>query len=119
LIIRPALIAVTVVCAALLAVGPAGATTGPGYQFVIGVRLTATGVAFTKQQHVPRGSVVQFFVTNRSNNPRYFVIGGRKTKLLRASQREIFFLGFDRRGAFGYRSFGPNVKTFKGTFTVT
>lgn len=117
-IIQLALVAATFVCAALLAAA-AGATTGPGYQFVIGVRLTGTGVAFTKQQRVPRGSVVQFLVSNLSPTPRYFLIGGRKTKLLRPKQREIFFLGFDRRGAFAYRSWGPNVKSFRGTFTVT
>jgi hypothetical protein len=96
-----------------------GATTGPGYQFVIGVRLTNTGVAFTRQQHVPRGSVVQFFVSNLSRQQRWFVIGGRKTKLLSPKQREVFYLGFDRRGAFEYRSWGPAAKAFRGRFVVT
>jgi hypothetical protein len=117
-IIRVAVATAAVVCAAVLA-ATAGATTGTGYQFVIGVRLTGTGVAFTRQQHVPRGSVVQFLITNQSREPRYFVIGGRKTKLLRPRQRETFFLGFDRRGAFGYRSWGPDAKAFHGTFTIT
>ena len=116
---RRAVPVVAAVAVALAAAAPLGATTGLGYTFVIGVRLTSSGVAFTKQQHVPRGSTVRFYISNLSKQPRYFIIGGRRTKLLQPKQREIFFLGFDRRGTFVYRSWGPRAKAFRGTFVIT
>lgn len=110
--------ATVLVCAAILAAG-AGATTGPGYTFVIGVRLTDRGVAFTRQQHVPRGAGVEFEITNISTAKRRFSIGGRETRLLSPKGRQIFFLGFNRRGTYPYRSWGPNARAFTGVFTVT
>jgi hypothetical protein len=108
------------VAASIGAIGAAGAaaTTGVGYQFVIGVRLTDSGVAFTRQQHVPRGSVVEFLITNLSHKARRFNIGGRQTRLLKPRAHETFFVGFTRRGTFHYRSFGSGARTFAGTFTV-
>lgn len=110
--------AVIVLCAPFVT-GFALATTGPGYEFVIGVRLLKTGVAFTRQQHVPRGSTVQFVVKNLSPQPRWFLIGGRKTHLLRPEQKETYYLGFETRGKFRYRSWGPNARAYSGTFVVT
>jgi hypothetical protein len=119
LIRRVGLLAGVAFAAAVLGVSSARPTTGLGYQFVIGVRLTDHGVAFTKQQHVPRGSVVQFIIANLSHQKRRFNIGGRQTKLLRPKAREVFFLGFDIRGAIHYRSFGPAARAFAGSFSVT
>jgi hypothetical protein len=104
---------------ASLGAGLAQATTGLGYEFVIGVRLLKTGVAFTRQQHVPRGSTVQFVIKNLSPQPRWFVIGGRKTRLLQPNQKETYYLGFEIRGKFTYRSWGPNAKMYRGTFVVS
>ena len=94
-------------------------TTGPGYTFVIGVRLTDHGVGFTKQQRVPLGSTVQFLIVNLSSNRRWFNIGGRQTHLLKPKVKEIFFLAFDVRAKIPYRSWGPHAKTFRGSFEVT
>jgi hypothetical protein len=116
---RVGLLAGVVVAAAVFGVSSAKPTTGLGYQFVIGVRLTDHGVAFTKQQRVPRGSVVQFIIANLSHQRRRFNIGGRQTKLLKPKAREVFFLGFDIRGAIHYRSFGPAAHVFAGSFSVT
>jgi hypothetical protein len=109
---------VAVCCAAALLASSARATTGPGYSFVIGIRLTDKGVVFTRQQRVPRGAGVEFEITNVSTAKRRFEIGGRSTKLLSPKQREIFFLGFSTRGNITYRSFGPNVHMFTGLFKV-
>lgn len=113
-----AMAAVLMVCVPFVS-GFARATTGLGYEFVIGVRLLKTGVAFTRQQHVPRGSTVQFVIKNLSPQPRWFVIGGRKTHLLRPNQKETYYLGFEIRGKFKYRSWGPNARAYSGTFVVT
>lgn len=101
------------------AVAPARATTVPTRELVIGVRLTDRGVTFTRQKQAPRGSVVQFLITNVSRQRRWFTIGGHKTKLLRPRQREAFFLGFDRRGTVAYRSWGPGAAQYHGAFVVT
>lgn len=110
--------AILTICAAFVT-GVAQATTGLGYEFVIGVRLLKTGVAFTRQQHVPRGSTVQFVVKNLSSQPRWFIIGGRRTRLLRPNQKETYYLGFEIRGKFSYRSWGPHARPYRGTFVVT
>ena len=99
-----------VVAASLIGFGAAAAavsahaTTGPGYQFVVGVRLTDHGILFTRQQQFYRGAGVEFEIVNQSSSKRWFNIGGRQTKLLKPKAKEIFFLGFDRRGKVQYRS---------------
>lgn len=109
---------VVLCCAAALLAANVSATTGPGYSFVIGIRLTDHGVAFTRQQRVPRGAGVEFEITNVSSAKRRFQIGGRSTRLLSPKGREIFFLGFTTRGNIAYRSEGPNARTFNGVFKV-
>ena len=113
---RVALAAAAVLC---LAAGSARATTGVGYDFVVGVRLTDSGILFTHQQHFYRGAAVEFEVVNKSSSKRWFNIGGRQTKLLKPNAKEIFFLGFDRRGKVPYRSWGPAARQFTGTFTIS
>ena len=104
---------------ALAPVAPAEATTGLGYQFVVGVHLTDTGITLNGRTSVPRGGAVEFLVTNSSKQPRWFLLGGRRTPLLQPNKRSIFFLGFDRRGTYHYRSAGPQARSFSGTFKVT
>ena len=113
-----------VVAASLIGFGAAAAavsaraTTGPGYQFVVGVRLTDHGILFTRQQQFYRGAGVEFEIVNQSSSKRWFNIGGRQTKLLKPKAKEIFFLGFDRRGKVQYRSWGPKARQFTGAFTI-
>jgi hypothetical protein len=104
---------------ALAPMAPAQATTGLGYQFVVGVQLTNTGITLHGHTSVPRGGAVEFLVTNSSKQPRWFFLGGRKTPLLQPKKHSIFFLGFDRRGSYHYRSAGPHARSFSGTFKVT
>ena len=116
--IRISIALVAVLAFTVAAVAPARGTTGPGYQFVIGVRLHNTGVAFTKG-HVPRGTPCSSSsrTCRRSRATSSLADGGRSS--CEPSQREIFFLGFEYRGKFPYRSWGPNAKQFRGTFVVT
>ncbi len=105
--------------AALAPMPSAQATTAPGYQFAVGVFLTNTGITLRGVKSVRRGSEVQFLIINSSKQSRRFTLGGRKTDLLKPRQRGVFFLGFDLRGSYHYRSSGPHATAFGGTFTVT
>jgi len=94
------------------------ATTEPGYQFVVSFHLTNTGIVTTGPRSVPRGDSVQFLIVNQSTQRRQFYLGGRETPLLRPHMQYAFFLGMETRGPYPYRSSGPHVKTFHGTFRV-
>ena len=94
------------------------ATTEPGYQFVVAFHLTNTGIVTKGPQAVPRGYSVQFLIVNQSAQRRRFYLGGRETPLLRPHMQYVFFLGMEVRGPYPYRSSGPNVRTFRGTFRV-
>jgi hypothetical protein len=94
------------------------ATTEPGYQFVVSFHLTDTGIVAKGPQSVPRGYDVQFLIVNQSTQRRQFFLGGRETPLLRPHTKYVFFLGMEQRGAYPYRSAGPDVKTFRGAFRV-
>jgi len=97
---------------------PAGATTEPGYQFVVSVRLHDNDITIKGHHVVPRGDVVQFLILNLSKQHRWFLLGGRKTKLLGPNQKYVFFLGFDRRGNYPFKSGGPHVAVLHGVFEV-
>jgi hypothetical protein len=112
--------AVTAAAIALLP-SAARATTEPEVIVPLGVRLTDAQVALS-ETHVDRGSIVKLTVLNASGASRAFAIAGRQSKVLKAkSGKQIFFMTFDTRGDYTYRSWSPTKKSAKvltGVFHV-
>lgn len=113
-----ALVAAVVVLPA--AAGARPATTEPVTIAEVGVALGSKQVTFTPPS-VARGLTVRFTITNRASTVRYFAIGGRVTHPLKPKQTQVFFLVFDYRGQFPFRSWGASKKApvVKGHFVVT
>jgi len=106
--------------AVALVPAPADATTEPEVITPIGVRITDRGVALS-QANVDRGAIVKFTVLNASKAQRSFTIAGRRTHVLPAQRgKQIFFMTFDIRGDYPYRSWGATkkIKVLTGVFHV-
>ena len=103
--------------AAAAAVAPAHGTTEPEVITPIGVRMTDNTVQLS-QNEVDRGAIVKFTVLNASRSARSFTIAGRTSKLLKPKAKQTFFMNFDLRGDYAYRSAGAKAKTLRGVFHV-
>jgi hypothetical protein len=111
-------LAVAFAATAAWSVQSALATTEPGYQFIVAFHLENTGIVVKGPSSAPRGDAVQFLIVNFSTQRRRFFLGGRVTTLLKPHQQYVFYIGFNVRGTYPYRSFGPHVKTYRGVFTI-
>jgi len=116
------LLAATFLAASLLAGGASArtATTEPVTITQVGVGLTMKQVTFSPPS-VERGATVRFTIRNNASVGRYFALGGRITHLLKPKQTQVFFLVFDFRGQFPFKSWGATktAPIVKGKFAVT
>jgi hypothetical protein len=122
-VLKQGVLLVAALVGAVLLAGGASAgtkTTEPVTITEVGVGLTVKQVTFTPP-NVERGATVRFTVTNNASVKRYFAIGGRVTHLLKPKQSQVFFLVFDFRGQFPFKSWGATkaAHVLKGKFVVT
>jgi hypothetical protein len=111
--------ALAALCAALIAVPGASATTEPTNFIIFNVQLVPGTVKFAPQPTAERGTTGEFKIYNKTKKPLRFELAGRMSKLVKPKAHTIFFLLLYERGTYTWRAFGPNAPTLKGTFEVT
>jgi hypothetical protein len=108
-----------VAAAPIASAGPERArTTEPTNFAIFTVKLASAGVTFAPAAKAQSQTTGEFKIYNSSNKSRKFELAGRATKLLKPKAHTIFFLLLADPGTYIWRSFGPNARTFKGTFEV-
>ena len=92
----------SVAVALLGAVALAGAAS-PSPDRVITVRVDARDFSFAlSRRSVPAGSSVRFVVTNRGGTTHDFVVGKKRTRILRPGQSQAITVSFPRKGTYGF-----------------
>lgn len=108
-------LALIAVVAAVLAVGvPAGtATTAPGYNFVIKVKIVKGGQLVLSANQVKRGWLTHFRVTNADKVSHRFTVGGLGPKAAIRPGKTIKLSGYsERRGQFAFKVDGKTRSWF-------
>jgi hypothetical protein len=107
--------AVFAVVLAVLAVGvPAGtATTAPGYNFTIKVKIKKGGQLVLSANQVKRGWLAHFRVTNADKVPHRFSVGGLGPKRAIPAGKTIKVGGYsEQRGQFPFKVDGKTRAWF-------
>jgi hypothetical protein len=91
----------------------APATTSPGYNFTINVKLTDSAVTLSRSV-AKRGWRAHFVIVNRGKKAHVFDVGGLKTAPIGPGQKRSLGAFLDDRGKFAYK---VDKKT-RGYFTV-
>jgi hypothetical protein len=115
-VFKKALIVAAVAAATLVVAAPATpapATTSPGYNFTITVRITDGAVVLSRSV-AKRGWRAHFSITNRGKKTHVFDVGGLKTAPIAPGQTRKLGAFLDDRGKFAYKV----DRTIRGYFTV-
>jgi glucose/arabinose dehydrogenase len=112
-----------VASAATLGVVALAGAASPASARTVTITVDARDFAFTlSRRSVPAGSTVRFVVRNRGNTMHDFVVAKRKrTRVLRAGQRQTITVSFQRKGTFRFLCSVPGHARLgmKGTFGVS
>ena len=114
---KKALIVAAALAASLVVAAPATpaapATTSPGYNLTITVRLSDTGVILSRSV-AKRGWRAHFVITNKGKKPHVFDVGGLKTPPIAPGAKRKLGAFLDDRGKYAYRV----DSKIRGYFTV-
>ena len=79
------------------------ASAAPAPERTFAVRVDARDFSFAlSRRSVPAGSTVRFIVRNRGGAPHDFVVGKKRTRVLRPGQSQTLKVAFPRKGSFRF-----------------